>query len=65
MGILGSARFIYKLTLFLFNESTEPNDSLTVRNHEMRLHEINTLEWDELVVANDPSGSTAPREGKH
>ncbi|KAJ4722051.1 Calmodulin-binding transcription activator [Melia azedarach] len=42
----------------------EPNDSLTVRNHEMRLHEINTLEWDELVVANDPSGSTAPREDK-
>ncbi|KAL4560271.1 hypothetical protein LXL04_032421 [Taraxacum kok-saghyz] len=27
---------------------TEPNE--TVINHEMRLHEINTLEWDELVI---------------
>ncbi|KAL8216325.1 hypothetical protein R6Q57_023162 [Mikania cordata] len=30
----------------------EPNE--TIINHEMRLHEINTLEWDELVV---PDGS--------
>lgn len=32
----------------------EPGDSLTVQNHEMRLHEINTLEWNELVAA-DPN----------
>ncbi|CAI9259793.1 unnamed protein product [Lactuca saligna] len=27
---------------------TEPNE--TAINHEMRIHEINTLEWDELVI---------------
>ncbi|XP_024982765.1 calmodulin-binding transcription activator 6-like isoform X2 [Cynara cardunculus var. scolymus] len=30
---------------------TEPNE--TVINHKMRIHEINTLEWDELVIPND------------
>ncbi|XP_044486779.1 calmodulin-binding transcription activator 5-like isoform X2 [Mangifera indica] len=37
---------------------SEPNDNLTVQNHELRLHEINTLEWEELVVANDSNNST-------
>ncbi|KAI3730101.1 hypothetical protein L6452_18777 [Arctium lappa] len=32
----------------------EPNE--TIINHEMRLHEINTLDWDELVVP-VPDGS--------
>uniref|UniRef100_A0A2P2LW52 Calmodulin-binding transcription activator 5 isoform X3 n=2 Tax=Rhizophora mucronata TaxID=61149 RepID=A0A2P2LW52_RHIMU len=36
----------------------EPGDSISIRNHEMRLHEINTLEWDELVT-NDPSSLIA------
>lgn len=31
----------------------EAND--TIQSHEMRLHEINTLEWDELVVPDDPN----------
>lgn len=46
-----------------FGESTDPGDCLTVRNHEMRLHEINTLEWDELVT-NDLNNSHMPKEGE-
>ncbi|MED6206069.1 hypothetical protein PIB30_023594 [Stylosanthes scabra] len=29
------------------------NDNLTVESHEMKLHELNTLEWDDLVVSNN------------
>lgn len=42
---------------------SEPNDNLTVQNHELRLHEINTLEWEELVVANDSNNSTETSGG--
>ncbi|KAM1086543.1 hypothetical protein ACFX2B_012039 [Malus domestica] len=38
------------------NELQELGDGLTVNNHEQRLHDINTLEWDELLVKNDPEG---------
>lgn len=31
----------------------------------MRLHELNTLEWDDLVITNDSNDSTEPRGGKH
>ena len=48
----------------LFKESSGPGDNLTVQNHELRLHEINTLEWDELILTNDSNNSTAPKEGK-
>ncbi|KAI4338549.1 hypothetical protein MLD38_023595 [Melastoma candidum] len=41
-------------------EAAEPGDSLTVQNHEMRLHEINTLEWDDLV-ADVPNNSNGTR----
>ncbi|CAI9776202.1 unnamed protein product [Fraxinus pennsylvanica] len=34
------------------------NESMTTENHEQRLHEINTLEWDELLVP------ISPQEGK-
>ncbi|KAM7280432.1 hypothetical protein ACFE04_007566 [Oxalis oulophora] len=34
-----------------------------VRNHEMTLHEINTLEWDELLATNDPNNPNAPKRG--
>lgn len=50
------------MLLFVAAYSTEPGDTLTVRNHEMRLHEINTLEWDELV-ADDPNNLGAAKEG--
>ncbi|GFZ11512.1 calmodulin-binding transcription activator [Actinidia rufa] len=41
----------------------EPGGNLTLKNHEMTLHEINTLEWEELLVPNDPKLS-APEQGK-
>ncbi|KAK3188822.1 hypothetical protein Dsin_028383 [Dipteronia sinensis] len=47
---------------FTFYMATEPGDNITVQHHEMRLHELNTLEWDELVVINDSDNSSAPKE---
>ncbi|TYH90333.1 hypothetical protein ES332_A13G041300v1 [Gossypium tomentosum] len=41
--------------------SEEPGESVNVRNHEMKLLEINTLEWDELLVANGANDSIASR----
>ncbi|XP_050372139.1 calmodulin-binding transcription activator 5 isoform X2 [Argentina anserina] len=38
------------------NEILEPGSGLTVNNHEQRLHDINTLEWDELLVTYDSKG---------
>lgn len=26
---------------------------MTIKNHEQRLHEINTLDWDDLLVPDD------------
>ncbi|XP_022721859.1 calmodulin-binding transcription activator 5-like [Durio zibethinus] len=43
----------------------EPSDSVKVRNHAMTLHEINTLEWDELVVTNDCNDSAVSRRDKN
>ncbi|GAB4843031.1 hypothetical protein Ancab_013008 [Ancistrocladus abbreviatus] len=40
------------------NEQLGTDDSLSVRNHVMRLHEINTLEWDELLALDDSSYSS-------
>ncbi|GMP57037.1 hypothetical protein CsSME_00021291 [Camellia sinensis var. sinensis] len=42
----------------------EPGGSMTHKNHEMTLHEINTLEWEELLVLDDPSKLSAPDGGK-
>ncbi|KAK7363506.1 hypothetical protein VNO77_05650 [Canavalia gladiata] len=41
----------------------DTSDSIKVKSHEMRLHEINTLEWDDLVVANDLNASTTLNGG--
>ncbi|KAF8394646.1 hypothetical protein HHK36_020862 [Tetracentron sinense] len=41
--------------------STELGDSMTAINHEMRLHEINTLDWEYLLATHDPSDSAAPK----
>nr|XP_029146148.1 calmodulin-binding transcription activator 5 isoform X7 [Arachis hypogaea]XP_029146149.1 calmodulin-binding transcription activator 5 isoform X7 [Arachis hypogaea] len=46
------------------NAGAEINNNITVKSHEQRLHEINTLEWDDLVVANDPNTSTINGGGK-
>ncbi|KAK8671197.1 hypothetical protein V6N13_037802 [Hibiscus sabdariffa] len=37
----------------------DPSDGIKA-NHEMTLHEINTLEWDELLATNDTNGSAVP-----
>ncbi|KAG7616189.1 Calmodulin-binding transcription activator 5 [Arabidopsis thaliana] len=38
------------------------SNSLGSRNHEIRLHEINTLDWDELLVPADISNQSHPTE---
>ncbi|KAK1435892.1 hypothetical protein QVD17_01664 [Tagetes erecta] len=40
-----------------------PEPIETIINHEMRLHEINTLEWDELVVPDGSNKLNTPAEG--
>ena len=50
----------------MFNLSldiSERNDSVVIKTHEQRLHEINTLDWDELVVPIDPNNHNSPQEG--
>ncbi|KAL2515632.1 calmodulin-binding transcription activator 5-like [Forsythia ovata] len=43
----------------------ENNDSTTIKNHEQRLYEINTLEWDELVVPVDTNKPLTPQEARY
>ncbi|CAH2078910.1 unnamed protein product [Thlaspi arvense] len=38
------------------------SNSLGARNHEIRLHEINTLDWDELLIPADISNQSLPTE---
>ncbi|XP_006355392.1 calmodulin-binding transcription activator 5-like [Solanum tuberosum] len=40
----------------------EPNRDMTTKTHEQRLLEINTLDWDELLVPNDPNKLMATQE---
>ncbi|XP_021774123.1 calmodulin-binding transcription activator 5-like isoform X1 [Chenopodium quinoa] len=37
---------------------TDLGDGINVNHHEMRLHEINTLDWDELLLLSDPTEAT-------
>ncbi|KAL3626631.1 hypothetical protein CASFOL_030180 [Castilleja foliolosa] len=41
------------------------SDSLTIKNHEQTLHEINTLDWDELLVPDDPQNLNSSQEGNN
>lgn len=34
-----------------------------VRNHDISLHDINTLDWDELLVPTDLNNQSAPTVG--
>ncbi|TYG40418.1 hypothetical protein ES288_D12G091100v1 [Gossypium darwinii] len=43
--------------------SEELGENVNVRNHEMKLLEINTLEWHELLVANGANDSITSRGG--
>ncbi|XP_023641062.1 calmodulin-binding transcription activator 6 isoform X2 [Capsella rubella] len=38
------------------------NNSPVVRNHEISLHDINTLDWDELLIPTDLHNQSAPTE---
>ncbi|KAG6436959.1 hypothetical protein SASPL_101866 [Salvia splendens] len=38
------------------------NDSVVIKTHEQRLYEINTLDWDELVVPIDPNNHCSTQE---
>ncbi|CAK9328942.1 unnamed protein product [Citrullus colocynthis] len=46
------------------NELPEPSDTTTVMTHEQRLHEINTLEWDDLLVMDEPFKPAMPKGDK-
>lgn len=35
-----------------------------MKDHELRLHEINTLDWDELLVPDDSNRRITAQEGK-
>ncbi|XP_074320341.1 calmodulin-binding transcription activator 5 isoform X1 [Silene latifolia] len=39
-------------------EYAECGDSINTTNYQLRLHEINTLDWDELLASNDTNEAT-------
>ncbi|WVZ13157.1 hypothetical protein V8G54_017687 [Vigna mungo] len=43
--------------------AADMSDNVKDKSHELRLHEINTLEWDDLVDANDHNASSMPNGG--
>ncbi|XP_014510093.1 calmodulin-binding transcription activator 5 [Vigna radiata var. radiata] len=43
--------------------AADTSDNVKDKSHELRLHEINTLEWDDLVDANDHNASTMHNGG--
>ncbi|KAL2921194.1 Calmodulin-binding transcription activator 5 [Bienertia sinuspersici] len=46
-------RLVNQVNYPAVKEGTESGDCVNVSNHEIRLHEINTLDWDELLLSND------------
>ncbi|CAH9055104.1 unnamed protein product [Cuscuta europaea] len=40
----------------------ELNDNMTIQHHQQTLHEINTLDWDELLVPDDTIKSQSTQE---
>lgn len=36
---------------------------MIIKDHAQKLHEINTLDWDELLVPIDPNKHNSPQEG--
>lgn len=49
---------------FVYGSKARSN-SLVARNHEISLHEINTLDWDELLVEADMTNQSSPTEGTY
>lgn len=41
----------------------DPSKSSNVKDYELRLHEINTLDWDELLVSDDSNRQGTAQEG--
>lgn len=58
----GSDRQTNKVCYTPLKEHTEAGEPINVPNHEIRLHEINTLEWDELLASN-PNEATLLDKG--
>lgn len=52
-----------RFSFFPLGDLTEHGDNMTIINHEMRLHEINTLDWEELLVPDDLNKLSAPDGG--
>lgn len=53
----------WSLLTFLLKFKIESGESINVTNHEIQLHEINTLDWDELLVSNDLNEATFISKG--
>ncbi|KAK1350688.1 Calmodulin-binding transcription activator 5 [Heracleum sosnowskyi] len=49
--------------VYYTNEKSYLEPSENIQDHVIRLHEINTLDWDELVVPADPNKLNAPETG--
>ncbi|KAL6982516.1 hypothetical protein U1Q18_042280 [Sarracenia purpurea var. burkii] len=43
---------------------SDPGDNMTLKNHEIRFQEINTLEWEELLVSDDFNNLSTSDRGK-
>lgn len=50
--------------IFVFGFKARSN-SLVARNHEISLHEINTLDWDELLVETGMTNQSSPTQGTY
>ncbi|KAK6913710.1 IQ motif, EF-hand binding site [Dillenia turbinata] len=46
-------------------DNIETGVSMNIRNHEMRLHEINTLEWEDLLAIDDPNRSKGGQQNQY
>lgn len=55
--------FIWTLITVCFWWLTATNNTPVVINHEIRLHDINTLDWDDLLVQTDLDNQSAPIAG--
>lgn len=48
----------------MLHNLTVQDESANIKDHELRLHEINTLEWDDLLVPDDSNRRITTQEGK-
>ncbi|XP_057517855.1 calmodulin-binding transcription activator 6-like isoform X2 [Amaranthus tricolor] len=60
----GNDRLIDQVYYPSMKEFGDSGDSINVTNHEIRLQEINTLDWDELLASNDLNQETITTEGQ-